>query len=469
VTSGAEEPVERVEPEGIEDDAVSEPTARAKRSRWLSRLWTPLVILFVAVGSVTLLFGWSIAEHERRLADAAEVDESGLAKELVFSADEDGYNLFRSPAIIRTEEGNVLAFAEGRRGEDDWTGVEAVVRRSEDSGETWLPLETVYEEEGVAIGSPTPVVDEETGTIWVALRKSLAKEPHETSLLLTHSTDDGETWSEPMDMTDKAPHPEALSLKEDMLPGPGHGIQLRFGEHAGRLLIPTTAGRDSTKSLKAREVFAAQALISDDHGLSWRYGGTTDYGGENTIAEWRDGTLYMFLRSRGWPEERGRKRYTVSHDGGDSWEPTILTDTLKEPVCHAKLLYHDSGGPDGEPAFFFLQPDVNAEGRWDKAARRKLTMFVSTDSSTSWPIYRVVHESTASYSDLELVDEHNMVAVFEVGVEGGKAWGGQIMTARVPLSWVLEGTGYEPPQPFSEDVFAVYTAARAPIEEWWKE
>jgi hypothetical protein len=39
----------------------------------------------------------------------------------------------------------------------------------------------------------------------------------------------------------------------------------------------------------------------------------------------------------------------------------------------------------------------------------------------------------------------------------------------MPLSWVLEGTGYEPPQPFSEKVFDFYTTLRAPIEEWWKE
>jgi sialidase-1 len=217
-------------------------------------------------------------------------------------------------------------------------------------------------------------------------------------------------------------------------------------------------------------VFESQVLMSDDHGHSWRYSKPTAYGGENTIAEWTDGSVLMFIRNRGWPNEVGFKRYTISYDGGNTWEPTTLTETeMKEPVCHAKLFFHETGGPSGEPAFLFMQPDVDAKGRWDKTSRRKLTVFVSTDGGETWPIHRIAHEGTASYSDLDLIDDHTLASVFEIGAGEEKEWGGQVVFARMPLSWVLEGTGYEPPQPFSEKVFDFYTTLRAPIEEWWKE
>lgn len=56
----------------------------------------------------------------------------------VFISGEDGYHTYRIPAIIRAEDGSLLAFAEGRRGgQGDSGDIDLVLKRSTDGGVTW--------------------------------------------------------------------------------------------------------------------------------------------------------------------------------------------------------------------------------------------------------------------------------------------------------------------------------------------
>src|SRR4029077_11997150 len=53
------------------------------------------------------------------------------------------------------------------------------------------------------------------------------------------SADDGATWSPPRDITRQTKRPEKVTT---MAVGPGIGMQLRHGPHAGRLLFPFNEG-----------------------------------------------------------------------------------------------------------------------------------------------------------------------------------------------------------------------------------
>ena len=56
----------------------------------------------------------------------------------VFISGEDGYHTYRIPAIIKAEDGSLLAFAEGRRGgQGDSGDIDLVMKRSTDGGATW--------------------------------------------------------------------------------------------------------------------------------------------------------------------------------------------------------------------------------------------------------------------------------------------------------------------------------------------
>src|SRR5512134_662369 len=94
-----------------------------------------------------------------------------LAETIVFTAGQEGYHTYRIPALLVTKQGTLLAICEGRKtGRGDHGDLDLVLKRSTDGGNTWGPLELIYEEGGaekVTIGNPCPVVDQSTGVIWL--------------------------------------------------------------------------------------------------------------------------------------------------------------------------------------------------------------------------------------------------------------------------------------------------------------
>jgi sialidase-1 len=78
----------------------------------------------------------------------------------------DGYNHIRIPVICATKKGTLLAFAEGRVA-GDADKIEIILRRSEDKGKTWGSIEVVWTEGEETCGNPCPVLDQETGTVWL--------------------------------------------------------------------------------------------------------------------------------------------------------------------------------------------------------------------------------------------------------------------------------------------------------------
>ena len=97
---------------------------------------------------------------------AADVTETD-----VFTAGSEGYHTFRIPALVVTKKGTLLAICEGRKtGRGDHGDLDLVQKRSTDGGKTWGKLELIHEEGGeakVTIGNPCPVVDQDTGIIWL--------------------------------------------------------------------------------------------------------------------------------------------------------------------------------------------------------------------------------------------------------------------------------------------------------------
>ncbi|MFI5611825.1 hypothetical protein [Amycolatopsis sp. NPDC051903] len=71
-----------------------------------------------------------------------------VASTVVFQANTGGYDCFRIPAVVTAHNGDLLAFAEGRRtGPDclDAGDVDVVLKRSQDGGTTWsAPIIAVH-------------------------------------------------------------------------------------------------------------------------------------------------------------------------------------------------------------------------------------------------------------------------------------------------------------------------------------
>jgi len=88
------------------------------------------------------------------------------------------------------------------------------------------------------------VLDTSTGTLWLLLTHNLGTD-HEKDIIartvrgsrsvwVASSTDHGVTWTQPVEITSTTKKPDWTWYAT----GPGIGIQIQHGPHAGRLVIP---------------------------------------------------------------------------------------------------------------------------------------------------------------------------------------------------------------------------------------
>ena len=91
----------------------------------------------------------------------------------VFVSGEHGYTHYRIPSLLSTPKGTLLAFCEARKLPGDAGDIDMVLKRSADGGRTWSEQIVVWDDAGNTSGNPCPVVDEETGTIWLVMTHNL--------------------------------------------------------------------------------------------------------------------------------------------------------------------------------------------------------------------------------------------------------------------------------------------------------
>ena len=353
------------------------------------------------------------------LAPADEVERS-----VVFTSGTEGYHTFRIPAVIVTPKGTVLAFCEGRKtSRADHGDIDLVLKRSTDGGRTWGPLELVYEEGGTAkitIGNPCPVIDQSTGRLWLPFCRD------NRNVLVTFSDDDGRTWSAPCDIT----HRVKPSHWKWYATGPGVGIQLTRGSHAGRLVVPC----DHTEPYQGRLPQFSHVFFSDDHGRTWKLGGTvgadTD---ECQVVELADGRLMLNMRNyhgrAGGQKDKDRMRaIAYSSDGGQSWSPIQFDRTLIEPICQASFLRYRFPAKGRDGILLFSNPA-------SRTTRHRLTVRLSRDEGRTWPVARLLHAGPAAYSCLTVLPDGTIGCLFESGEKHPYE---TIVFARFPLTWLTD-------------------------------
>ncbi len=342
----------------------------------------------------------------------------------VFRKGDEGYHTFRIPALIVSPSGTLLAFAEGRKssGRDDGD-IDLVLRRSVDGGQTWKPLQVVYEEGGsdpITIGNPCPVVDQRTGRIWLPFCRN------NEDVLITFSDNDGLTWAVPKSIT-------STVKREDWgwyATGPGIGIQLDDGSASGRLVIPC----DHRERIDGRDVMFSHVFYSDDQGESWTLGGSADrHTDECQVVELSDHRLLLNMRnywgkSGGREDRAGIRAISTSNDGGATWGPIQFDRTLIEPICQASLIRYGTPAEDKPTVLVFSNPASST-------TRHRLTVRLSRDEGTSWPIKRILHEGPAAYSSLTQLPDDQLACLYECGTANPYE---AIRFSRFSLQWLVQ-------------------------------
>lgn len=365
----------------------------------------------------------------------ADASEQEIFRKDVFTAGENGYHTFRIPAIVRAKDGTLLAFCEGRRiNSKDSGDIDILLKRSKDNGMTWGPIQVIAENGPDAAGNPCPVVDETTGTIWLPFCKNLAADHerdfvHHTSrgkrtVWMTRSEDHGETWTEPKEITSDVTFKEGGAYAT----GPGIGIQIRHGKYAGRLVIPCQHSYDDPQGNFFKGPFetGSHVIYSDDHGKTWRLGGTIrPKVNECQVVELFDnkGTLLMNMRSY---FGRNLRAQSISFDGGATWSVPKDVPDLVEPVCQGSILrWEDSESKDGGLLLFSNPAAVK---------RRKLTVKVSRDGGSTWSQGLELHSGLSDYSCLVALPDREVGCLYENGDEKPVE---RITFARFPVDLLL--------------------------------
>lgn len=331
------------------------------------------------------------------------------ASQTLWHSGDGGYHTYRIPAVVETTNGTLLAFCEGRSDSaSDAGNIDLLMRRSTDHGKTWSDQIVIWNDAANTCGNPAPVVDRTTGTVWLLINWNrgddrepdiIAGKSHDTRrVYITHSTDDGITFAAPQEITADVKATNWTWYAS----GPGAGIQIEHGAHAGRLLIPC----DHIEAVSKK--YYSHTIFSDDHGQTWQLGGTTpnDRVNECQVAELPGAQLVLNMRN--YDRSNHCRQVAFSADGGTTWANQKFDKTLIEPICQASLRGGSWLNNGTERRLFFSNP-ANSKSRVN------LTIRMSDDSGKTWPKLRVLHAGPSAYSDLVIMQNGSIGCLYEAG------------------------------------------------------
>jgi len=349
-----------------------------------------------------------------------------LAKTNVFISGQDGYHTYRIPALIVTKRGTLLAFAEGRKNNSSDTGdIDMQLKRSADNGATWSAAQVVWDDAANVCGNPCPVVDRDTGTIWLLMTRNrgddrekdiIAQKSKDTRrVFITHSRDDGVSWAKPVEIT-------ASTKKTNWTwyaTGPGAGIQIERGPNKGRLVIPC----DHIETGSNR--YYSHIIYSDDHGATWKLGGSTpqDKVNECEVVELTGNRLLLNMRN--YDKAQRARQQAISADGGMTWTDQRHVPELIEPICQASIRRYSWPGDGRKSVILFSNPA--------SAKRNTMTVRASFDDGRTWPVSRLIDPRSSAYSSLAVLPDHTIALFYEAGDQRSYE---TIVFARFNLEWL---------------------------------
>ncbi|WP_319226509.1 sialidase family protein [Draconibacterium orientale] len=388
---------------------------------------------------------------DERLAIDVEQPYAFRPAKVVRAAGQDNCDTYRIPGLVTTDKGTLIAVYDNRynNSKDLQEDIDIGMSRSTDGGQTWEPMKVIMDmgewgglpQELNGIGDPSVLYDPVNQTIWVAAvwmngfdknqmgwwASKPGMAPEETGqFMLVKSTDDGLTWSEPINITEQIKD----RAWQYLLQGPGKGITLADGT----LVFPAQFKAElDEKAIDGGPYTPHSTLIySKDGGETWTIGtGAKTNTTEAQVVELSDRSLMLNMRddrNRKDKSETNGRAVAITKDLGKTWKIHPSSNSaLQEPNCMASLIATDLtfDGAD-KRVLFFSNPN-------NKSQRTNMTIKASLDEGITWPEAAQVELNEAGgfgYSCMTMVDE-NTVGILYEGVK-------ELYFQSIPVSDILQ-------------------------------
>jgi sialidase-1 len=353
---------------------------------------------------------------------------------------DDGVDTYRIPGLATTDKGTLLAIYDIRwdSSRDLQGDIDVGLSRSTDNGNSWEPMRKIMDmgewgglpQKYNGIGDPCILVNgdeiyvfglwvfgaKDTQGNWIEGLTDSSKvwnhqwqangsmpglDPKQTAqFMMVKSTDDGITWSEPVNLTNQLKNEDWWLFA----PAPGNGIVMADGT----LVIPTQ-GRDAEG-----EPFS-NISWSKDGGNTWNVSAMASQNTtECAVTEYSPGKLMLNIRDNrnenDKSETNGRAVFTTS-DLGTTWqEHPSSHGALPEPVCMAALYKHEFvKNGEKRDVLVFSNPNSRHE-------RQDITVKFSLDGGSTWlEKYWILLDAGRGpgYSVLTSIDVNTIGIVYE--------------------------------------------------------
>lgn len=300
------------------------------------------------------------------------------------------YVVFKVPSIVCTANNTLVIAVDARSGPEgrDWHPSDCAIKRSQDGGKTWSPLQVVVDgiSKNQSFSDHRLIAERGTNTVHLIYAIQYAKMYH------IKSTDAGETWSEPNEITDIFETYRDRWNWAVLAPGAGHGYQT----HDGRLVCAPWIAKKRNHD-ENTTVF----IYSDDHGDTWHAGGIifpaegSEIFNETTVVRLNSG---KYLANGRFFSKTKRRSIAYSDNGIDGWSKAEFDYNLADPQCCASIIRYD------DKNILFSNNDSRTKSRVN------LTIKVSKDDCKTWYAAKRLWNK-AGYSDIA-VDNDGFIYVY---------------------------------------------------------